>query len=96
MSKMQMPGPHPQWFDSAGLAEAQEQVNLLPVQGPHLGKGCAIGGGLYKDVRLHLAAFFKRFTGRNLSLCTLQQSILAEPPFAESGSNPTCSTYQLL
>ena len=29
MSKMQMPGPHPQWFDSAGLAEAQEQVNLL-------------------------------------------------------------------
>ena len=47
-------------------------------------------------LRLHLAAFFsKRFTGRNLSLCTLQQSILAEPPFAESGSNTTCSAYQL-
>lgn len=29
MSEMQMSGPHPQRFDSAGLAEAQEQVNLL-------------------------------------------------------------------
>ena len=29
MSEMQMPGPHSQRFDSEGLAEAQEQVNLL-------------------------------------------------------------------
>lgn len=48
-----------------------------------------------RTFRLHLAAFSKQLAGRNFSLCTFQQCIPGEPPFVDSGSNPTSSTYQL-